>query len=46
MWYGAGSAELIFHYFLESDPEYQKPDLKPEPDVSVEIFHRGVLGTA
>lgn len=35
-----GNAELIFRCLLESDPEYQRPNMKPVPNTSIEVIQK------
>jgi hypothetical protein len=35
-----GSAQLTFRCLLESDPEYQRPNMKPVPNTSVEVIQK------
>jgi hypothetical protein len=36
----SSSVELTFRCLLESDPEYQRPNMKPAPNTSIEVIQK------
>jgi predicted small secreted protein len=36
----SSSVELTFRCLLESDPEYQRPNMKPVPNASIEVIQK------